>query len=205
MSYRAAVRTAVLVVVAALTPLLLTTPARAGDHTVNGRTFHLPDGFTIELAAAPPLADRPIICDFDEQGRLYVADSSGSSAKVQQQLEQRPHRIVRLEDTDGDGVFDKQTVFADKMMFPEGAMWHAGSLYVAAPPSIWKLTDADGDGVADQRVEWFQGKTLTGCANDLHGPYNGPDGMIYWTKGAFAKQTYTLPTGKTFETRAAHL
>ncbi len=57
------------------------------------------------------------------------------------------------------------------MMFPEGAMWLDGSLYVAAPPSIWKFTDTDGDGVADQRVEWFQGKTLTGCANDLHGPY----------------------------------
>jgi len=37
------------------------------------------------------------------------------------------------------------------MMFPEGTMWLKGSLYVAAPPSIWKLTDTDGDGVADER------------------------------------------------------
>src|SRR5206468_520003 len=81
-------------------------------------------------------------------------------------------------------------VFADKLMFPEGTMWFDGSVYVATPPSIWKLTDTDGDGVADQREEWFAGKTLTGCANDLHGPYLGPDGWIYWAKGAFAKQTY---------------
>ena len=72
-------------------------------------------------------------------------------------------------------------------------MWHDGSLYVAAPPSIWKLTDTDDDGVADEREEWFQGKTLTGCANDLHGPYLGPDGWIYWCKGAFAEQTYERP------------
>jgi putative heme-binding domain-containing protein len=84
-------------------------------------------------------------------------------------------------------------------------MWHDGSLYVAAPPSIWKLTDTNNDGVADVREEWFKGKTLTGCANDLHGPYLGPDGWIYWCKGAFAKQTYTLANGKEFTTRAAHI
>ena len=112
---------------------------------------------------------------------------------------------MRLEDTDGDGKFDKKTVFADRMMFPEGTMWLGGSLYVSAPPSIWKLTDSDGDGMAEKRVEWFQGKTLTGCANDLHGPYLGPDGWIYWCKGAFAEQTYTRPGKPPFVTRAAHI
>src|SRR5262249_8713037 len=130
---------------------------------LNGHTFTLPVGFEIELVAGPPLVDRPIVADFDEQGRLYVADSSGSNDKVQQQLEKKPHRIMRLEDSDGDGRFDRSTLYADRMMFPEGALWFAGSLYVAAPPSIWKLTATDGDGRADQRVEWFQGKTLTGC------------------------------------------
>jgi putative membrane-bound dehydrogenase-like protein len=172
---------------------------------LHGHTFTLPAGFDIELAAGPPLVDRPIAADFDEQGRLYVADSSGSNDKVEIQLKNKPHRVVRLEDTDGDGRFDRRTIFADKMMFPEGAMWYAGSLYVAAPPSIWKLTDTKGDGVADQRVEWFQGKTLTGCANDLHGPYLGPDGWIYWCKGAFAKQTYERPGKPPFVTRAAHI
>ena len=105
---------------------------------------------------------------------------------------------MRLEDTNGDGKFDKQTVFAKNVMFPEGAMWLDGSLYVAAPPHIWKFTDTNDDGVADKEEIWFDGKTLTGCANDLHGPYRGPDGWIYWCKGAFAKQEYTLPNGKKF-------
>ncbi len=179
--------------------------AVAAQFQFPNHNFTVPDGFEVELVAGPPLVNRPIEMDFDEQGRLYVTDSSGTNDKVQKQLEDKPHRIVRLEDTDGDGRFDKTQVFADKMMFPEGAMWLDGSLYVSAPPSIWKLTDTDGDGVADKREEWFDGKTLTGCANDLHGPYYGPDGWIYWSKGAFAKQTYERPSQSPWVTRAAHI
>ncbi len=166
--------------------------AIAAEISLNGHVFTLPDGFTIELVADSKLVPHPISADFDDLGRLYVTDSSGTNDPSKKQLEEKPHRIVRLEDTDGDGVFDKSTVWADKLMFPEGAMWHAGSLYVTAPPSIWKLTDTDDDGVADQRVEWFKGETLTGCANDLHGPFLGLDGWIYWCKGAFAEQHYRL-------------
>src|SRR5207253_2647388 len=123
--------------------------------------------------------------------------------------QKKAHRVLRLDPADQAGKFHKRTVFADKLAFPEGIMVYKGSVYVAAPPSIWKLTDTDGDGVADRRVEWFKGKTLTGCANDLHGPYLGPDGWIYWCKGAFAKQTYPRPASRgpagEFVTRAAHI
>ncbi len=182
-------------------------PTAPPTHQVrlNGHTFTLPPGFDIELVAGPPLVNRPVVADFDEQGRLYVADSSGSNEPLVQQLLKKPHRIVRLEDTTGTGRFDRGHLFADHMMFPEGVMWFAGSLYVSGVPSIWKLTDTKGSGVADQRVEWFQGKTMTGCGNDLHGPYLGPDGWIYWCKGAFAKQTYERPGKSPFVTRAAHI
>jgi putative membrane-bound dehydrogenase-like protein len=183
----------------------LSGPVSAAQFKFPNQTLTVPDGFEVELVAQSPLVDRPISGSFDEQGRLYLTDSSGSNEKPDKQLEEKPHRIVRLEDTDGDGKFDKTILFADKMMFPEGCLWYNGSLYVSAPPSIWKLTDTNGDGVADVREEWHKGETLTGCANDLHGPYLGPDGWIYWSKGAFAKQSYDLPNGKKFESRAAHI
>jgi hypothetical protein len=136
-----------------------------------GPALTVPPGFVIERVAGPPLVNRPIVADFDDEGRLYVADSSGSNDKTDKQVIDRPHRIVRLEDTDGDGRFDRSVLFADKMMLPEGTMWLAGS-----PPfrhrQHLKLTDTDGDGVADQREEWWRENT-TGCANDLHGPYLG--------------------------------
>lgn len=195
-----------LVLAGAMTALQAEAKApQAREIKAGERTFIAPEGFIIEKVAGPPLVDRPITCDFDEQGALYVSDSSGSNENVQIQVKNPTHRILKLLDADGDGVFDQATVFADKMMFPEGTLWYRGSLYVSAPPSIWKLTDADGDGVAEKREEWFQGKTLTGCANDLHGPYLGPDGWIYWCKGAFAEQTYERPGKPPFKTRAAHI
>ena len=159
-------------------------PIQAAEVELDGQIFTVADGMTVERVAGPPLVNRPIHADFDEQGRLYVLDSSGSSARGPEQLKEKSHRIVQLTDTDKDGVFDKSTVFADRFMLPEGACWHDGSLYVAAPPEIWKLTDEDDDGIAEKREVWFDGTTLTGCANDLHGPYLGPDGFLYWAKGA---------------------
>src|SRR5436305_225594 len=129
--------------------------------TLDGHNFTLPAGFTIERAAGQPLVNWPIVADFDEQGRLYVAEAGGAITKEEVQQQKKAHRVVRLVDTDGDGRFDKSTVFADQMAFPEGAMWRQGSLYVAAPPQIWKLTDTDDDGVADKREIWLDGQTPT--------------------------------------------
>jgi putative membrane-bound dehydrogenase-like protein len=169
------------------------------------QTLTVPSGFEVVLAAGPPLVDRPIVADFDEAGHLYVAESSGSNDPAKVQLEKKPHSILRLTDEDGDGVFDSRTVFAEGMMFPEGTLWYRGSLYVSAPPEIWKLTDHDGDGVAEDREVWYDAQTLTGCANDLHGPYLGRDGWIYWCKGAFAEQRLEREGSEDFVTRASHI
>ena len=185
--------------------LSVVAPLQSETVTIGSRSFVIPDGYELKLATEPGLTERPIVVDFDHDGHLYVAESSGTNDNVQKQLKEKPHSILRLTDTDNDGHFDKRTVFADRMMFPEGVLCHRGSVYVAAPPQIWKLTDTDADGVADDREVWFDAKTLTGCANDLHGPFAGHDGLIYWCKGAFAEQTYERPNGMPFVTRAAHI
>ncbi len=181
--------------------------ARALGHEIhkNGYRFRLPEGFSIELAAGQPHVVYPICSDFDEKGRLYVSEASGTDDDFPKQLEEKPHRILRLEDTDGDGRFDRRTVFADRMMLPQGCLWFGGSLYVGAPPSIWKLTDTDNDGVADKREEWFHNHELGGCANGVRGPYLGPDGMIYWCKGGHARESYERAGKAPLVTSADHV
>ena len=168
-------------------------------------TFTLSDGYSLEQVAAPPLVQRPIHMSYDENGVLYVTDSSGTTDKAPAQLKDPSHRILRLVDKDGDGTFDESTLFADKIPFPEGILVHDGAVYVGAPPHIWKFRDTDGDHVADERSSWFNGGSIGGCGNDMHGPYLGVDGYFYWCKGAFDPQTHVLGNGKTFKSSAAHI
>lgn len=179
--------------------------ASAEEFKLGKHSFQLAEGFTIQQIAAPPLVQRPIHLCFDNQGVLYVTDSSGNTNKAPAQLSDPQHRVLRLVDRDGDGVFDESTVFAEKLPFPEGILVHDGAVYVGAPPHIWKLRDTNGDHVADERTVWFDGGSIEGCGNDMHGPYLGPDGFFYWCKGAFAPQEHELSNGKTLKSSAAHI
>lgn len=180
-------------------------PLIAADFQFGELTLRTPEGYVVERLAGPPLVERPIAIARDERGRLYVTDSAGMTERADKQLAVKPHRIRRLEDADGDGVYDHSTLFAEGVMFPEGCLWHAGSLYVAAPPEIWKFTDDNDDGRSDRREVWYDGKTLGGCGNDLHGPYLGLDGRFYWCKGAFAEQRHELAGGRKLVSRAGHI
>lgn len=145
--------------------------------------IHVPAGYTVELAAGPPLVEHPMMACFDDRGRLFVAESAGLNLPAKELEERRPNLIRMLEDRDRDGRFDRSTVFADGLTFPQGALWHDGALYVASPPYLWRLEDTDGDGVADRRQPLVGQFGYTGNAADIHGPFLGPDGRLYWCDG----------------------
>ena len=154
------------------------------DYVGDVPEHQLPEGFTLEIAADAPLVTHPIMGCLDDRGRLFVGDAVGVNWNKAQLEKAPPNRVLMLEDTDADGRFDKSTVFADNMTFPQGALWLDGSLYVGSPPGIWKLTDTDADGVADEREMIVDGFDYTGNAADIHGPFLNPtNGRLYWCHG----------------------
>ena len=81
------------------------------------------EGFEVRLAAAPPLVGYPMMACLDDRGHLYVAESDGRNLTTRQAIERELPRFVRrLVDVDGDGFFDKSTIFADRMTMPEGGL-----------------------------------------------------------------------------------
>lgn len=118
-------------------------------------TFVVKPGFRLELAAAEPDVVSPITLAFDEFGRMYVVEMIDYSER----RDETPHpgRIRRLEDTDGDGRFDRSVVFADNLPWPTALICSQGGVFVGATPDILWLKDNDGDGRADERKVVFTG------------------------------------------------
>src|SRR3990172_2313093 len=146
-------------------------------------SFRVPPGLVVEKVAGPPLIQYPLFGCLDDQGRLYVAEGTGTNLPGTELVKLQQGRVTLLEDTDGDGAFDASKTFADKLVFPQGVLWHDGAVYVASHPSIWRLEDTDGDGQADRRDELVGKFGFNGNGCDIHGPFLGPDGWIYWTDG----------------------
>jgi len=124
-------------------------------------TFQVRPGYHLELTAAEPLVESPVAMCFDENGRLFVVEMRDYSERRDERL----GRIRMLEDTDGDGRFDKSTVYADNLPWPTAVFCYGGGVFVAATPDILYFKDTDGDGKADVREVVF-----TGFASD-YAPY----------------------------------
>ena len=149
-------------------------------------TFKLQNGYSLELVADNPLVTEPTVCVWDGNGRMYVAEwrtymqdieGSGTSDPVSQ--------VVRLEDTNEDGIMDKKTVFAKDLLLPRMILPLLDSVLIAESDTndIFEYFDTDDDGVADEKKIWYEGGDRGGNVE------HQPSGLI-WSIDNWLYTTY---------------
>ncbi len=138
-------------------------------------TFEVEQGFRLELAAAEPLVASPVAIDFDEHGRMYVAEMIGYSENAADKL----GRIRVLTDGDGDGKFETSTVLADGLLWPTAVLYYDGGVYVGDAPNILYLKDTNGDGKADVHKVVFTGFGTQNVQGLLNSFRWGLDNRVY--------------------------
>src|SRR5258706_1795349 len=106
-------------------------------------------------------------------------------------------RIKYLEDTDGDGVYDKVTLFLENVPFPTSVLpWKKGVL-IAAAPDIFYAEDSDADGKADKREVLFSGFKEGNQQHRVNHLSFGLDNWVYGANGDSGGDVKSIKTGKT--------
>lgn len=152
----------------------------------------VPEGFQVTLFAGEPDVQQPIAQAIDDRGRLWVAEAYSYPFHVPQ--DQARDRILIFEDVDGDGRFDKRTVFADKLNLVSGLVVGFGGVWIGAAPNLLFIPDRDGDDAPDGPAEVL----LDGWGfQDTHETLNsfiwGPDGWLYGCHGVFTHSNVGKP------------
>jgi len=163
------------------------------DPEVERSTFKLPEGFEVNLFAADPLLAKPIQMNWDTQGRLWVATS-----ETYPQVEPgKPanDKVIILSDENRDGVADKTTVFADKLLIPTGVLPGDGGAYVANSTELLHLKDTDGDGKADQRKIVLSGFGTEDTHHIIHTFRWSPRGTMFFAQSIYIHSHVETPHG----------
>ncbi|MDZ4289850.1 MAG: PVC-type heme-binding CxxCH protein, partial [Prosthecobacter sp.] len=166
------------------------TPPTAPRDTA--KSFHVLDGFAMQVIASEPQVTSPVAMTYDEDGRAYVCEMNDypytdkeHHKPAQENPTDKPLGSVRLlEDTNGDGVFDKSSLFAEGLSWPTGACCWKGGVFVTATPDLWYLKDSDGDGKADIRQKVFTGFKKLNVQAVMNNPIWGADHRIYVAGGS---------------------
>ena len=139
-------------------------------------------GFQVELMAAEPLVADPVDIAWGPDGKLWVVEMA--DYPLGEDDKGKPCGRVRyLEDTDGDGRYDRSNLFLENLPFPNGVMpWRSGVLVTCAP-EVFYAEDTNGDGRADVRKPLYTGFGEGNQQHRVNHPRWGLDNWIYLANG----------------------
>ena len=117
--------------------------------------IHVPEGYRLELVASEPMIEEPVTLAWDGNGRMYVAEMRTYVQNIEGTGTKLPlSRVMRLEDTDGDGKMDKSVVFIDSLVLPRMILPLDDRVLIneTYTYNIHSYRDTNGDGTADEKV-----------------------------------------------------
>ena len=120
--------------------------------------------FEVQIVATEPLIRDPAAIDIDEIGRMYVCELPEYNAYAATDNPNEKGAVKRLVDTNGDGRYDKATLFVKDIDYPTAIICWDNGVFIGSAPDIFYCKDTNGDGIADIRK-----KILTGFGSDLAG------------------------------------
>lgn len=173
-------------------PASVEAKAKPVDHTfgpeaarADVKKLIVAQGLEATLFASEPMMVNPCDMDIDERGRVWITEGANYRKWGNPPLRPQGDRIIVLEDTNGDGVADKQTTFyqGTDVNSALGICVLGKKVIVSSAPNVFVFTDNDGDGKADKKEILFTG--VKGVQHDhaVHAFVFGPDGKLYFNFG----------------------
>ncbi len=150
------------------------------------------EGLEVSLFASEPMVRKPSNMDVDARGRVWVVENMNYRSTFQKWGKLRPEgdRVAILEDTNGDGVADKETTFYQGKDIDAalGICVLGNQVITSSGSNVFVLTDTNGDDKADKKEVLFTG--ISGFDHDhgVHAFVFGPDGKLYFNFGNAGRQ-----------------
>lgn len=161
---------------AAAVPPSPLSPAQSLDH------LEVDPAFKVQLAASEPLVASPVAIDWGLDGKLWVVEMPDYPYGMDGNMKPGG-RVKYLEDLDGDGLFDRSTLFMDGVNFPNGIITWRNGVIITAAPDIFYAEDTDGDGRADRREVLYTGFNEGNLQLRVNGLRWGLDNWLHCANG----------------------
>ena len=168
-------------------------------------TMEVQQGYRVVPVLAEPQIHEPAAIAWDGNGRLYVVEMRTYMQEIDGRDQLAPtSRVSRHEDTDGDGVYDKHTVFADNLALPRMVLPLLDRVIIRETNTLdlKSYQDTDGDGVADKIEMWHEGG---GRGGNLE---HQPSGLIWnidnWLYTTYSRHRYRFTNGEVIREATPH-
>lgn len=161
------------------------------------KSIEVPEGYKLELILSEPDVEEPVMCAWDGNGAMYVVEMRSYMQDADATGELQPiSRITKHVDTNGDGTYDKHSIFADNLILPRFVLPLDGRIMIGFTNTLdlWTYRDTTGDGVADETVKVFEGGPRGG--NMEHQPSSLMWGLDNWLYLTYEAKRYRFTNGK---------